>query len=80
MKSRLERTYEYITPIMYKNVNVLWKVFTTVLNSHSVSIRLSKHNTINNQGPVVQSIVSLTSSLWVISLTVLADSINIKIF
>ena len=34
-----------------------------------------------NQGPVVQSIVSLTSSLRVISLTVLADSIyNILIF
>ena len=33
------------------------------------------------QGPVVQSIVSLTSSLRVISLTVLADSIyNILIF
>ena len=29
-----------------------------------------------DQGPVVQSIVSLTSSLRVISLTVLADSIN----
>ena len=34
-----------------------------------------------NQGPVVQSVVSLTSSLRVISLTVLADSIyNIMIF
>ena len=33
------------------------------------------------QGPVVQSVVSLTSSLRVISLTVLADSIyNIQIF
>ena len=33
------------------------------------------------QGPVVQSVVSLTSSLRVISLTVLADSIyNILIF
>ena len=33
------------------------------------------------QGPVVQSIVSLTSSLRVISLTVLADSIhNVLIF
>ena len=32
-------------------------------------------------GPVVQSLVSLTSSLRVISLTVLADSIyNIQIF
>ena len=34
-----------------------------------------------NQGPVVQSVVSLTSSLRVISLTVLADSVhNILIF
>ena len=34
-----------------------------------------------NQGPLVQSIVSLTSSLRVISLTVLVDSIhNILIF
>ena len=30
---------------------------------------------VNDQGPVVQSVVSLTSSLRVISLTVLADSI-----
>ena len=30
---------------------------------------------VNNQGPVVQSVVSLTNSLRVISLTVLADSI-----
>ena len=36
---------------------------------------------LNNQGPVVQSVVSLTSSLRVILLTVLADSIyNILIF
>ena len=35
----------------------------------------------SNQGPVVQSVVSLMSSLRVISLTVLADSIyNILIF
>ena len=34
-----------------------------------------------DQGPVVQSVISLTSSLRVISLTVLADSIyNILIF
>ena len=34
-----------------------------------------------NQGPVVQSVVNLTSSLRVISLTVLADSVyNILIF
>ena len=36
---------------------------------------------LNNQGPVVQSVVSLTSSLRVISLTGLVDSIyNILIF
>ena len=35
----------------------------------------------NNLGPAVQSVVSLTSSLRVISLTVLADSIyNIMIY
>ena len=35
----------------------------------------------SNQGPVVQSVISLTSSLRVISLTVLVDSIhNILIF
>ena len=36
---------------------------------------------LNQQGPVVQSVVSLTSPLRVISLTILADSIyNILIF
>ena len=47
--------------------------------------RKQKHHTTmpmqNSQGPVVQSVVSLTSSLKVISLSVLADSIyNILIF
>ena len=38
-------------------------------------------SSLNYLGPVVQSVVSLTSSLRVISLTVLADSIyNILIF
>ena len=42
---------------------------------------LSKSIFTESQGPVVQSVVSLTSSLRVISLTVLADSIyNILIF
>ena len=45
---------------------------------HSFYVNLIK---IKTQGPVVQSIVSLTSSLRVISSTVLADSIyNILIF
>ena len=42
---------------------------------------ISKIKIINNQGPVVQSVVGLTSSLRVVSLTVLADLIhNILIF
>ena len=44
-------------------------------------VNLCQKNGLSNQGPVVQSVVSLTSSLRVISLTVLADSIyNILIF
>ena len=47
-------------------------------NSHELNSTCSRTGT---QGPVVQSIVSLTSLLRVISLTVLADSIyNILIF
>ena len=46
-----------------------WKQSTSWENEHL------------DQGPVVQSVVSLTSSLRVISLTLLADSIhNILIF
>ena len=44
-------------------------------------VRLHNENIDIHQGPVVQSVVSLTSSLRVISLTVLADPIhNILIF
>ena len=47
-----------------------------------ICFRISKRYSLSpNQGPVVQSIVSLTSLLRVISLTALADSIyNILIF
>ena len=46
-----------------------------------VSEPCDENTNLNYQGPVVQSVVSLTSSLRVISLTVLADSIyNILIF
>ena len=49
-------------------------LFFTALNNSSIAKS-------DSQGPVVQSNVSLTSSLRVISLTVLADSIhNIQIF
>ena len=42
---------------------------------------LKSFSELTNQGPIVQSVVSLTSSLRVIPLTVLADSIyNILIF
>ena len=42
---------------------------------------LATNSQVPEQGPVVQSVVSLTSSLRVISLTVLVDSIhNILIF
>ena len=40
------------------------------------SVPTAADNIIQQLGPVVQSIVSLTSSLRVISLTVLADSIR----
>ena len=56
---------------------------TTWLHNTDVSMSdcRSKGHRFESQGPVVQSIVSLTSSLRVISLTVLADSVyNILIF
>ena len=47
----------------------------------AIKMNLLLYRIHNEQGPVVQSVVSLTSSLRVISLTVLADSIhNILIF
>ena len=47
----------------------------------SIRLPFNMHTKQNNQGPVVQSVVSLTNSLKVISLTVLTDSIyNILIF
>ena len=48
-------------------------VKTPLLRSFLTPIALCKG--FSSQGPVVQSVVSLTSSLRVISLTVLADSI-----
>ena len=51
-----------------------------LVHNHIVEA-IQKNIIIYNQGPVVQSVVSLTSSLRNISLTVLADSIyNILIF
>ena len=57
--------------------NILTDMFDTTLLTH---IKLLLKGAVD-QGPVVQSVVSLTSSLRVISLTVIADSIyNILIF
>ena len=44
-------------------------------SAHSMVGANRQHGCPADQGPVVQSVVSLTSSLRVISLTVLADSI-----
>ena len=52
-----------------------------VFEPYATSIDSNQPATPTNLGPVVQSVVSLTSSLRVILLTVLADSIhNIQIF
>ena len=60
--------------------NVLKCLLNFLPRMHNgIQSRAPENNSI--QGPVVQSVVSLTSSLRVISLTVLADSIhNILIF
>ena len=64
-----------------------WKDNKVLLNTYSVMLVGFEFNEpintikVMSRAPVVQSIVSLTSSLRVISLTVLADSIyNILIF
>ena len=50
------------------------------MSSHNIMFSCTNKKNIY-QGPVVQSVVSLTSSLRVISVTVLADSMyNILIF
>ena len=62
------------TDLTSEDKAIILKYHRTVKGNVSPSIRTS-------QGPVVQSVVSLTSSLRVISLTVVADSIyNILIF
>ena len=53
-------------------IHAVWSVFTAGMKKPSI---------LANLGPVVQSVISLTSSLRVISLTVLVDSMyNIMIF
>ena len=53
----------------------------TMMEDKKKTIEIEKVEYEKDLGPVVQSVVSLTSSLRVISLTVLADSIyNILIF
>ena len=64
--------------------NLLWKWILCIYpkySDRSEQCRPRSNSVDNDQGPVVQSVVSLTSSLRVFSLTVLADSIhNILIF
>ena len=66
-----------ITLMCYALVRGRPTVHVKVKQPHYVEV----HRRYIIQGPVVQSVVSLTSSLRVISLTVLADSVyNILIF
>ena len=59
-----------------QSAQILW-VYTACQLEHALSLV----TVLEDQGPVVQSLVSLTSSLRVISLTVFLDSIdNILIF
>ena len=65
-------------------IGVYW-LSVSVLRRHFIRLFVffltSRTYSVKDQGPVVQSVVSLTSLLRVISLTVLADSIhNILIF
>ena len=63
--------------------NKLWAIQERFNKLWAIQERFNKryYGPPGNLGPVVQSIISLTSSLRVISLTVLADSIyNILIF
>ena len=56
-------------------------IWSTLCTASMYTVSIAKAMFLANLGPVVQSVVSLTSSLRVISLTVLADSIyNILIF
>ena len=68
-----------------RNVTVLKRLMHLTKNRvfivHTKNLFKMVHGEDSDQGPVVQSVVSLTSSLRVILLTVLADSIyNILIF
>ena len=63
---------------------MLIRITKAILSTNNVCLWRTSENYYKNetiQGPVVQSVVSLTSSLRVISLTILADSIyNILTF
>ena len=71
--------YKFHMPI-FKNL-ILVNFLCAVGYTKSILKKIQHQMQVVVLGPVVQSIVSLTSSLRVISLTVLADSIyNILIF
>ena len=69
-------------PVVIRTVTVSWSYSTCVMTSSEMEHPQSKKlKLFFSLGPVVQSVVSLTISLRVILLTVLADSIyNILIF
>ena len=71
-------------------MDILWNYLPEAINIHNICFHgeirkiFTKYSILSETislGPVVQSVISLTSSLRVISLTVLVDSIdNILIF
>ena len=71
--------HPHCLPLVQQFSNIYWKsngfFYCTCISKH-LNIRVNKVCLSKIQGPVVQSIVSLTSSLRIISLTVLADSIH----
>ena len=69
-----ENLLNLISVIFMNHCQNIMKRFNYRCKQH-VSMFISM-NLLTDQGPVVQSVVSLTNSLRVISLTVLADSIH----
>ena len=68
-------------PKEIKNIICIMVKYGKTFYSHHMALNTSCSEVKKKLGPVVQSVVSLTSSLRVISLTVLADSIyNTLIF
>ena len=77
----LVKTSRISTECIHSPSDKLFLYFFAVRHILIILLRLDNTKLHSKQGPVVQSVVGLTSLLRVISLTILADSIyNILIF